>query len=155
MATVTVYSRNPSKLPQNLSENIQTGVNIVKGTSDDLEAASRALRSGPKALVSFACPHIRWKGTPVPYFYSKLFTLAPGRPIKRVLVCATAFSPAPDDGSPTWLRWFGGGFVWLVSDSAYAEQNGIGRVTTGLPLDLVEWTLLRWAELFNRTEPLT
>ncbi|TKA69131.1 hypothetical protein B0A55_08487 [Friedmanniomyces simplex] len=144
---VTIYARNPSKLPRTINED--QSVTVFQGTFDDLDAAARALRSGADALVSFAGPGIRWKGTPVADFYAKFFPLLPSSSIKHVMICATASFKAPGDSSPNWLWWFGAGFVWLVGDSAYAEQNGIGRATTGLPLDQVEWTLFRVPHLTN------
>ncbi|TKA77820.1 hypothetical protein B0A55_04594 [Friedmanniomyces simplex] len=144
---ITIYARNLSKLPRTISED--ESVTVFQGTFDDLDAAARALRSDAEALVSFAGPGIRWKGTPVAGFYAKFFPLLPSSSIKHVMICATASFKAPGDGSPNWLWWFGVGFVWLVGDSAYAEQNAIGRAATGLPLDQVEWTLFRVPHLTN------
>lgn len=58
---LTVYARNPSKLPEEAQNN--ANVKIIKGTFDDMESASQALHTGATALVSFAGPGMPAKGT--------------------------------------------------------------------------------------------
>lgn len=58
---LTVYARNPGKLPEEVQSN--ANVKIIKGTFEDMDAASKSLHTGATALVSFAGPAIPAKGT--------------------------------------------------------------------------------------------
>lgn len=58
---LTIYARNPSKLPENVQKD--SNVKIIKGTFDDMDSASQALHTGATALVSFAGPGMPAKGT--------------------------------------------------------------------------------------------
>lgn len=58
---VTIFARNPSKLPADASSNPK--VHIVKGEFSDLDKAKEALNHGAEVLVSFAGPSLPNKGT--------------------------------------------------------------------------------------------
>lgn len=58
---VTIYARNPSKLPENVTKD--SNVEIVKGDFDDLDAVRTAVAKGAGTLVSFAGPGVGSKGT--------------------------------------------------------------------------------------------
>jgi len=75
-------------------------------------------------------------------FYAKLFPSIVDSPIQHVMVCCTASFSAPGDQS-SWKWQCAIAFIRLIGGSAYAEMNGIGRATTSLPSERVEWTLFR------------
>ncbi|KAK4493913.1 hypothetical protein PRZ48_015099 [Zasmidium cellare] len=146
---LTIYARNPSKLPQEVSSN--SNVQTIKGTFDDMDAAREATRTGATVLVSFAGPAVPNNGTPVTEFYEKLFPMIlsdPQTKIKRCLCCTTPSYKIPDD-KPSWKWWFCVLAIWLIGGSAYDEVNGIGRVVSALPLSEIEWTLFRVPALTN------
>lgn len=58
---LTLYVRNPDKLPKEISDN--ENVTIVKGRLDDEDGLKKATSSGATVFVSFAGPVSRSKGT--------------------------------------------------------------------------------------------
>jgi len=58
---VTVYVRNPSKLPETVTSN--ENATVLQGTFDNIKAATEALHCGAEALVTFAGPQPPSKGT--------------------------------------------------------------------------------------------
>lgn len=58
---LTIFARNPSKLPSSASNNSR--VHIIKGEFTDLEKAKEALGRGAEVLVSFAGPSLPNRGT--------------------------------------------------------------------------------------------
>jgi uncharacterized protein YbjT (DUF2867 family) len=58
---LTLYVRNPAKLPAEITEN--ANVSVVKGTLEDMSSFQRAVTSGASVFVSFAGPVMNSKGT--------------------------------------------------------------------------------------------
>ncbi|GIZ37444.1 hypothetical protein CKM354_000089000 [Cercospora kikuchii] len=167
---LTIYARNPSKLPQHiqslaLSPDASPKVHIIKGefSSNDTPALKQALSTGAKTLVSFAGPGVpSTAGTPITDWYRQ--TLYPlilseeSCQIERVLILSTpSFKVQEDKFSIKW--WFGVQFVYWLFGDAYKEVVGIGNVTSNGPLvsakprgdrgKEVEWTVFRVPGLRN------
>ena len=58
---LTLYVRTPSKLPQDVVNNIN--VTVVEGDFNNMDAVKKALTNGAEVLVSLAGPAIPNKGT--------------------------------------------------------------------------------------------
>lgn len=58
---LTLYLRSPSKLPEDVTKNIN--VSIVEGDFNDFTAVKAALNYGAEVLVSFVGPGMPHKGT--------------------------------------------------------------------------------------------
>ncbi|CAK3819394.1 Hypothetical predicted protein [Lecanosticta acicola] len=168
---LTIYARNPSKLPRNIANN--PNVQIIQGTFDDVAAVRRSLRTGATVLVSFAGPKLPDRGTvspspktpqpqhplqqqmmmmmlmmnakPVSEFYEKtLFPMIQNdteTSLKRCLCCSTPSFRWREDRR-SLKWWFLVLGVKLLGGSAYDEVNGIGRVVSRLS-DGMEWTVFR------------
>ncbi|CZT16121.1 uncharacterized protein RCC_01962 [Ramularia collo-cygni] len=147
---LTIYARNPSKLPEDVQQN--SHVQVIKGTFEDMDTATQALHTGATALVSFAGPGMPAKGTPVSEFYERLFSIIRNdnsTSIRRCLILATPSFAVPEDGS-SWKWWFVVRLVKTFLGDAYAEVTGIGRVVSALPVDEIQWTIFRVPGLTNK-----
>lgn len=58
---MTLYVRTPSKLPEDVTKNIN--VTVVEGDFNDIDAVKEALNHGAEVLVSLVGPAIPHKGT--------------------------------------------------------------------------------------------
>lgn len=63
--TLTIYARNPSKVPTEVSEHAQ--VTVLKGTFDDNDGLEQAAKCGADTFVSFAGPVANNKGTVISF----------------------------------------------------------------------------------------
>ncbi|KAF2210637.1 hypothetical protein CERZMDRAFT_99251 [Cercospora zeae-maydis SCOH1-5] len=168
---LTIYARNPSKLPQHiqslaLSASASPKVHIIKGefTSTDTSSLKQVLSTGAQILISFAGPGIPSRvGTPISDWYRE--TLYPlilseeACQIRRVLVLSTPSFRVPEDKfSVKW--WCGVQFVYWLFGDAYDEVVGIANVTTKGPLlsardsahgngEEVAWTVFRVPGLWH------
>lgn len=59
--TLTLYLRNPDKLPADIANN--ANVSVIKGTFDDVSGLERAAACGASVFISFAGPTANSKGT--------------------------------------------------------------------------------------------
>lgn len=57
---MTIYARNPSKLPLDVSDNLN--VTVIKGELNNLDAIKEALKTGAEVLVSFLGPAVPARG---------------------------------------------------------------------------------------------
>ncbi|PMD42260.1 hypothetical protein L207DRAFT_307892 [Hyaloscypha variabilis F] len=147
--TLTLYARNPTKVPEAISSN--SNVTIIKGTLEDEVMLKIAASCGAKIFVSFAGPTGRLSGTPVTDGMKLLFPLLIQNKFRRALILGTCSFPAPPD-KPSW-KWSAlVTFVKVIGGSAYSEFNSLGEFVTSQDVDKIKWTLFRVPFLGNGEE---
>jgi len=143
---LTLYIRNPSKLPIELSNNAR--VTWVKGTLDDEKALQKATSTGASIFVSFAGPVANSKGTPVTDGMKLIFPFLIANKFKRALILGTCSFTAPKDRGA--LKWKASiVLIKVIGGTAYQEFNGLGALVTSQDLQALKWTLFRVPFLGN------
>ncbi|KAK0260158.1 hypothetical protein LTR35_018024 [Friedmanniomyces endolithicus] len=143
---LTLYQRNPSKLPQDVKNN--PSVNVVTGQFTDIGAVKQALSKGATVLVSFAGPVLPNKQMLIAEFYEQLFPLLQQSSIRRCMILSTASYKVPEDRS-SWKWGFMTMVIKLMGGTVYQEINAMSRATATLLGNKVEWTLFRVPFLTN------
>lgn len=139
--TLTLYVRNASKLPSEISSN----VNIVAGNLTDASKVEEAVACGAKTVVSFIGPVLAdaKKGhTPIADGYRVIIPLLRKYKYERTLNISTASYKAPQDRFSllySLMIWP----VYLFVHPAYAEINAMTPLITELPTDEIKWTVFR------------
>ncbi|KAE9369725.1 hypothetical protein N431DRAFT_414017 [Stipitochalara longipes BDJ] len=147
--TLTLYVRNPAKVPEDISSN--SNVNVIEGTLENEATLKTAASCGATIFVSFAGPTGWPRGTAVTDGMKLLFPLLIQNNFNRALVLGTCSFPAPPD-KPSW-KWPALIFaIKLIGGSAYAEFNGLGEFVTSQDVDKIKWTLFRVPFLGNGEE---
>ncbi|GAB7347494.1 hypothetical protein MBLNU459_g4400t1 [Dothideomycetes sp. NU459] len=162
--TLSIYARNSSKLPTEISESAQ--VTVIQGTFDDKAGLERAAKSGADTFVSFAGPVANNKGTarklrtsvaltvhlgkkkPVSDCYKLLTPLLVENNFRRALVLCTPSHHDPAD-KPAWKWKASVTLIKLIGGSAYQEMVAIGSGMTAQPVDKLAWTVFRVGFLTN------
>ncbi|KAH6980673.1 hypothetical protein BKA56DRAFT_550396 [Ilyonectria sp. MPI-CAGE-AT-0026] len=150
---LTLYIRNPAKLPSDISNN--TNVTVIKGALDDESGLRLAISSGAKIFVSFAGPVANSKGTPVTDAMKLIFPLLIANQFERALVLGTCSFTAPGDKGA--LKWkLSIVLIKIIGGSAYDEFTGLGSFVTSQEMSQLKWTLFRVPFLGNGVEaPVT
>ncbi|KPM43046.1 hypothetical protein AK830_g3520 [Neonectria ditissima] len=150
---LTLYVRNPTKIPTDISGN--TAVTVVQGTLEDKSGLQKAVSTGATIFVSFAGPGVGSKGTPVTDAMKLIFPLLVANNFERAMVLGTCSFPAPQDkGTLKWKSLVV--FVKIVGGSAFNEFNGLGSFVTSQDVSSLKWTLFRVPFLGNGPEaPVT
>jgi len=151
--TLTLYVRNPSKLPEALTSN--PNVTVIQGTFDDEAGLRKAASCGSDVFVSFAGPVARSTGTPVTDAMKLLFPLLIENNFKRALVLGTCSFTAPaDKGAWKWSASIV--LIKIIGGSAFDEFRGLGQFVTSQDVNKIKWTLFRVPFLGNGEEkPVT
>ncbi|KAF1962647.1 hypothetical protein CC80DRAFT_521705 [Byssothecium circinans] len=143
---LTLYVRNPSKLPTDIVNGAQ--VSVVEGTLEDISSFERAAASGPTVFVSFAGPVAKSKGTPVMDAMKRIFPILLANNYKRAMVVGTPSFPAPQDQGA--LKWKASVvLIKIIGGSAYDEFNGLGVFVSSQDASRIKWTLFRVPFLKN------
>ncbi|OAL52537.1 NAD(P)-binding protein [Pyrenochaeta sp. DS3sAY3a] len=146
--TLTLYVRNASKLPTEISSN----VNIVVGNLTDASKVEEAASCGAKTVVSFIGPVMgdAKKGhTPISDGYRVIIPLLKKYKYERTLNLSTASYKVPQDRfSFTYalMVWF----IYLFVRPAYVEINTTTRLITELRTEDIKWTVFRVPGLGNK-----
>jgi len=147
--TLTLYARNPAKLPSTIADN--ENVTVIKGTLEDEDGLRKAVSNGAKIFVSFAGPVSRSVGTPVTDAMKKIFPLLIEHNFKRALVLGTCSFTAPEDkGAFKWTASVA--LIKIIGGSAFNEFNGLGAFVTSQDVSKIKWTLFRVPFLGNGEE---
>ncbi|KAK6063752.1 NmrA family protein [Seiridium cupressi] len=147
--SLTLYVRNPDKLPAKISGN--DAVTVIKGTLEDEASLEKAVTSGPTIFVSFAGPVMGSKGTPVTDSLKTIFPLLIANNYKRAMVLATPSFTAPQDAGA--LKWkLSVLLIKVIGGSAYEEFSGLGAVVSSYDTAQLKWTLFRVPFLGNGPE---
>jgi hypothetical protein len=137
---LTLYVRNASKLPSEISSN----ANVVVGGLDDPAALERAI-SAAKTCISFLGPvlsNLTKCYTPITEGYRTILPLLQKHNYTRALFISTASYRAPQDAfSILYLLMVWS--VYLFFSPAYEEINGFTPLITQLPADELAWTVFR------------
>ncbi|PGG98829.1 hypothetical protein AJ80_09466 [Polytolypa hystricis UAMH7299] len=151
--TLTLYVRNPSKLPADITGN--SNVTVIKGTLEDVAGLQQAATCGATIFVSFAGPVSSSKGTPVTDAMKAIFPLLVANKFTRAMVLGTCSYPAPQDKGA--LKWKASVvLIKMIGGSAYQEFNGLGTFVTSQDAAQLKWTLFRVPFLGNGPEaPVT
>lgn len=143
---LTLYVRNPSKMPASVSSN--KSVEVIEGTFDDEEKLASAATCGANTFVTFAGPVVSNKGTPVTDCYTKLFPLLIKNDFQRALVLSTpSYVTSEDKGAFKWTAVVA--LIKVIGGSAFREVTGIGKLTASQPTGKLKWTLFRVPFLTN------
>jgi hypothetical protein len=138
---ITIYARSPSKLPNDVSSH--ANAIVFQGTFDDQAGLESAAKCGAKRFISFAGPTANMKGTPVADCFKILFPLLIENGFSRALVLGTpSFVVEGKDKSS--FKWkISIALIKVIGGTAYQEILGMGKLTTELPSDKIEWTFFR------------
>ncbi|KAM0809486.1 hypothetical protein AB5N19_09830 [Seiridium cardinale] len=147
--SLTLYVRNPDKLPAKISDN--DAITVIKGTLEDKVSLEKAVASGPTIFVSFAGPVMGSKGTPVTDSLKTIFPLLIANNYKRAMVLGTPSFTAPQDAGA--LKWkLSVLLIKVIGGSAYEEFSGLGAVVSSYDTAQLKWTLFRVPFLGNGPE---
>ncbi|GFG19361.1 hypothetical protein IFM5058_09996 [Aspergillus udagawae] len=138
---LTLYVRNPDKLPAEVTSN--PNVSVVNGTLEDKSQWLQAAACGATIFVSFAGPTLRGaKGTPITDAMKSIFPLLVASKFRRALILGTLSFKAPrDTGGLKWTALIT--FIKLMNKSVYDEFSGLGAFVTSQDLAALKWTLFR------------
>ncbi|KAH8586622.1 NmrA family protein [Bisporella sp. PMI_857] len=143
---VTIYARNPSKVPTDISD--VANVKIFGGDLTDAEGLSKAIE-GQDVIVSLLGPAGRVEGTPFTDAYLLIFSLMKRWGVKRILAMGTPSITDPEDGFSIWA-FLGVTLIRIIVNSAYKEIVGVGKVfETEATKDRLDWTIFRLGFLSN------
>ncbi|KAF2826718.1 hypothetical protein CC86DRAFT_369900 [Ophiobolus disseminans] len=144
--TLTLYVRNASKLPTEISSNATT----IVGDLHDAAALEKAISGGAKTCISFLGPvQSQKKGQlPITDGFKIIVPLLQKYRYNRTLVLSTASYKAPEDkfSIAYWLMIM---VVYLLVRPAYDEINGFAPIVTRTPADELGWTVFRVPILKN------
>ncbi|KAF2117908.1 hypothetical protein BDV96DRAFT_597771 [Lophiotrema nucula] len=138
--TLTLYVRNPSKLPSEIANN----VTIVTGELTDPTAVGKAVSGGAKTCVSFLGPvasALKKGYTPIADGYRVILPLLKQHNYTRTLFVSTASYHDPADKFSllfSLMIWM----LWLFMHPAYAEINAMTPQLVALPSEM-NWTVFR------------
>ncbi|KAI8936584.1 hypothetical protein NX059_006986 [Plenodomus lindquistii] len=138
---LTLYVRNPSKLPSSIGRS--PNVTVIKGELTSEKRLTSAISGGATVLVSFLGPGPGHKGTPLANAYQLIFPLLRIHNCTRALVLSTpAWQKDPVDASP--FKWKAlGAMASLVYGNANQEINACGDYIASVPTADIQWTLFR------------
>ncbi|KAI9733821.1 MAG: hypothetical protein M1818_007088 [Claussenomyces sp. TS43310] len=143
---LTLYLRNPSKLPAEISGN--KDVTVVKGTLEDEAAVKQVIASGATIFISFAGPVGSSKGTPVTDFHRFALPLLVEHKYQRALILCTPSYHAPKDKGG--LKWrLSVMLIKIIGGSAYQEFSGLGALVASQDTAALKWTIFRVGFLGN------
>ncbi|OJJ32867.1 hypothetical protein ASPWEDRAFT_137373 [Aspergillus wentii DTO 134E9] len=145
--TVTIYARNPSKLPASISSN--PNVRIIRGDLTEAEALSKAVE-GQDAIVSLLGPSTgNVAGNPFTDAYQLIFSLMKRWEVKRILAMGTSSIPDEHDGFSI-IAFLGVALIRIIANSVYKEIVGVGKIfETEATKDGLDWTIFRLGFLSN------
>ncbi|EXJ77656.1 hypothetical protein A1O3_09885 [Capronia epimyces CBS 606.96] len=144
--SLTLYVRNPAKIPDDIKENSK--VTVIQSSLEDASALEKAVTSGPTVFVSFAGPTYGSKGTPVTDALTKLYPVLTANHYERALVLGTCSYPAPEDkGGWKWSASVA--LIKVIGGDAYREFNGLGSLVASWDSSSLKWTLFRVPFLGN------
>ncbi|KAF1810849.1 hypothetical protein P152DRAFT_85712 [Eremomyces bilateralis CBS 781.70] len=146
---LTLYVRNPSKLPAEISGDSK--VTVIEGLLSDATGLQKAAASGAKIFVSFAGPTYGSKGTPVTDAMKLIFPLLIENHFKRALVLGTCSFTAPEDKGA--LKWKASVvLIKIIGGTAFQEFQGLGAFVSSQEVSQLKWTLFRVPFLGNGPE---
>ncbi|CAE6464116.1 unnamed protein product [Rhizoctonia solani] len=145
---VTVYARNPSKLPEDIA--CHESIIITKGELTDEDSLRHAIRNthavlsnlGPGTTPSHF-PGAHPSDLPLAKAYSLILRIMkePDVECKRIILLGTVSIPDPNDKRDMAIWTLVQGVKWTAYD-AYADEVAIGE-TVRREGDGIEWTIVR------------
>ncbi|KAH7011056.1 hypothetical protein EDB80DRAFT_571256 [Ilyonectria destructans] len=136
--TVTVYARNPSKIPSDIS-NLPT---IIQGELADAERLTKAIK-GQDVIVSLLGPTGSVSGTPYTDAYCLIFSLMKRWKVKRILAMGTLSISDPEDGFSI-LAFLGVTLIRIIANSTYKDIVSFGKLfDKEATKDGLDWTIFR------------
>jgi NAD(P)-dependent dehydrogenase (short-subunit alcohol dehydrogenase family) len=145
--TLTLYVRNASKLPTEIS----SAATVVVGSLDDAASIEQAVSGGAKTCVSFLGPvqgELKKGQLPITAGNKIIVPLLQKHRYTRILFLSTASYKVPQDRFSllfSLVVWA----VYLFVRGAYQEINGFTPLVASLPVDEVAWTVFRVPILKN------
>jgi len=140
--TLTLYVRTPSKIPADLSSNLN--LHVIKGEFSDEEGLKKAAGCGASIFISLAGPTLgERKGNPITLCLQTFYPLLlESGTFKRVLLLSTASYSAPEDS--TSIKWWVSinCYIKVIGGSSYDEIRGMAQVTVDLG-EKISWTVFR------------
>jgi len=139
---LTLYVRNPSKIPTDLSSN--ANLSVVQGDLGDADGLKKAASCGADIFISLAGPTLgKREGTPITDALRTLYPLllANGT-TKRILILSTASYSAPEDSYS--IKWFFAinFYIKVIGGDTYEEIKGMAEETVALG-EKIDWTVFR------------
>ena len=148
--TVTIFARNPSKLPTSITSS--NSVTVVKGTLTDRTALTQAIRGanavlsalGPTLSVSTAIRGIRDHTTPLADGYKLILEVMKEEGVDRLIALGTVSNHAEQD---RWslVTWSMVTAVWIFLHSAWKDIVEVAKAIQSS--DGIIWTIGRVAKL--------
>ena len=148
--TVTVFARNPSKLPTSITSS--DSVTVVKGTLEDRNALTQAIRGanavlstlGPSLSVNTAIHGITNHTTPIADGYKVILDIMKEEGVDRLIALGTVSNHAEQD---RWSLVTKGMVtsVWIFLHSAWKDVVEVAKVIQSS--DGIIWTIGRVAKL--------
>ncbi|CAE6462485.1 unnamed protein product [Rhizoctonia solani] len=145
---VTIYARNPAKLPEDIS--CHESVIITKGELTDEDSLRHAIRNthailsnlGPGTTPSHF-PGAHPSDLPLAKAYSRILRIMkePDIGCKRIILLGTVSIPDPNDKQDMAIWTLVQGVKWTAYD-AYADEVAIGE-TVRREGNGIEWTIVR------------
>ena len=148
--TLTIFARNPSKLPPNISSS--PSVTIIQGSLSDRDALTRAIHGsdavlstlGPTLSVSTAINGLRDHSTPLTEGYKLILEVMRSEGVKRLIALGTVSNSTDQDGQ-SLVKTGMVTAVWVFLHSAWRDVVELGKVIQGS--EGMEWTIARVARL--------
>ncbi|KAH7413874.1 hypothetical protein DE146DRAFT_638798 [Phaeosphaeria sp. MPI-PUGE-AT-0046c] len=139
--TLTLYVRNASKLPAEVSSN----ATVIVGDLTSSEALNSALACGAKTCISFLgpVPSAATKGqAPIAAGYASLVPLFEKYAYERVMITSTASYKVAEDRFSfgyALMVWS----IYLFIRAAYDEINAFTPIVTRVDAERIKWTVFR------------
>src|ERR1700737_2074295 len=130
--TVTIFARNPSKLPSNIAPS--KSVSIVEGSLSDREAVVRTIHGadavlstlGPSLSVGTAVDGLKNCGTPIADGYKIILDVMNEEGVKRLIALGTISMHAEQDGDSIVTKAMVAA-VWTFLHAAWNDVVTIGK----------------------------
>jgi uncharacterized protein len=138
---VRAFARSPDKIPAELRSN--PNLEVVKGDLSDADAIDRAVAGADYVVCTTGDAKASQAALVMSPFVRKLVASMRKHGVRRLLYQAGAFSPAPDQPSPIFIRVMRVLLAPLLGISGMLRDNDeIMKFLTAEAKDL-EWTVTR------------
>jgi putative NADH-flavin reductase len=147
--TVTIFARNPSKLPSTITSS--PSVTIIQGSLSDHDSVTRTVHGvdavlstlGPSLSIGTAVHGIRDHSTPITDGYKVILDVMEKEGVKRLIALGTVSNETEGDGH-SLLKWGMVTAVWVFLHSAWKDVVEFGKEIQQSSLD---WTIARVGRL--------
>jgi putative NADH-flavin reductase len=148
--TMTIFARNPSKLPSHVASSLS--VTVVEGSLSDRDAVGRTIHGadavlstlGPSLSVGTAVSGLKTRGTPIAEGYKVILDVMKEQGVKRLIALGTVSIHADGDGSSVLVRGMVTA-VWIFLHFAWKDIVTLAKEIQAS--EGIEWTIARVGNL--------